>query len=137
MLSCLERFLLAPPSFSDAQANQIHDVWLGDFNRHDPMWESPDNPQLFTAANLDEAGVLINLLANFEINIALELGIPTLEHLVIKNLHQVDHVFCLLSLLPCFVRCEVLPHENPPKMDHFPIISTLDLTMICTKEDPK
>lgn len=70
-------------------------------------------------------------------NIALEPGVPTLEHLVTKSLHRVDHVFCSLSLLPHFVRCEVLPHKRLPKTDHFPIISTLDLTTICTKEDPK
>jgi endonuclease/exonuclease/phosphatase family metal-dependent hydrolase len=93
-LECLEHYLLTPPVAPAVQDIFQHDIWVGDFNRHDPMWESPDNPQLFTAANLDAAEILINLLADFAMNIALEPGVPTLEHLVTKNLHRVDHVFC-------------------------------------------
>jgi hypothetical protein len=30
----------------------INDIWLGDFNRHSPMWDEPRNTQLFTTQAL-------------------------------------------------------------------------------------
>jgi hypothetical protein len=33
----------------------ISDIWLGDFNRHHPMWEDKENEHLFTHQNLNEA----------------------------------------------------------------------------------
>src|SRR5882724_6057656 len=30
-----------------------HIIWLGDFNRHHPMWDEDCNVHLFTRANLD------------------------------------------------------------------------------------
>jgi endonuclease/exonuclease/phosphatase family metal-dependent hydrolase len=136
-LECLEHYLLTSPAVPVAEDILQHDIWVGDFNRHDPMWESPDNPQLFTTANIDAAEILINILANFAMNMVLEPGIPTLEHMVTKNLHQVNHIFCSQDLSPRFIHCEVLPHEWPPKTDHFPIVSTIDLQLSRTREEPK
>jgi len=138
-LECLERFLLTPtaPTTASNQNATKYDIWLGDFNRHDPLWENPDNAQLFTATNLDEAEVLINLLADFGMDIALEPGVPTLEHMVTKNLHRVDHVFCSHGFSPRFTRCEVLHHDRPPKTDHYPIVSVIDLSVKRTKETPR
>ena len=136
-LDCLERFLLTPSTSTSNQTTSKYDIWLGDFNRHDPLWESPDNAQLFSRANLDEAEILINLLADFGMDIALAPGVPTLEHMVTKNLHRVDHVFCSHDFSPRFTRCEVLPHERPPKTDHFPIVSVIDLSVQRTKEPLK
>jgi len=92
---------------------------------------------LFTTANLDEAEILINMLADFGMDIALEPGIPILKHLVTKNLHHVDHIFCLHGFSPHFLRCEVLPHDHPPKTDHFPITSVVDLSVKHIKEPPR
>jgi endonuclease/exonuclease/phosphatase family metal-dependent hydrolase len=136
-LECLERFLLSLPTTRSNQTNAKYDIWLGDFNRHDPLWENPDNAQLFTAANIEEAEILINLLADFGMDIALEPGIPTLEHSATKNLHRVDHVFCSHSFSPRFSRCEVIPQDRPPKTDHFPIVSVIDLSVKRSKEPPR
>lgn len=65
----------------------VYDIWAGDFNRHDPMWEDPKYKQLFTRRHLDDAEVLINLLADYGMDMALPPGIPTLEHMVSKELH--------------------------------------------------
>jgi len=135
-LHCLEQYLLSPPP-ANATQPQTSDIWVGDFNRHDPLWEHPNNAQLFTRANIDAADYLIDLLADFGMDIALEPGIPTLEHLVTKALHWVDHVFCSHDISPMFTRCEVLPHERPPKTDHFPIVSCIDLAMTRINEEPK
>lgn len=77
---------------------------------------------------------MINLLADFSMDIVLEPGIPTLEHTVTKNLHHIDHVFCSHGFSQRFTCCEVLHHDHPPKTDHFPIVSIVNLLIICTKE---
>jgi len=102
VLQRLKQFLLSPASVS-TPADLSGDIWIGDFNRHEPMWEHPDNAHLFTWANIDAADCLIDLLADFGMDIALEPGIPTLEHFVSKALHRVDHVFCSHHLAPKFL----------------------------------
>ena len=139
-LTCLEQYLLSPAVLALALPipnEQYSDIWLGDFNRHDPLWESPDNSQLFSTANLDAAEILIDLLADFGMNIMLDPGVPTLEHMVTKNLHRIDHVFCSHDFSYRFFRCKVLQHERPPKTDHFPIVSVIDLSVIQVQQEPK
>ena len=36
-------------------------IWVGDFNRHHPMWDELRNDHLFTSANLDAAETLLEL----------------------------------------------------------------------------
>jgi len=54
------------------------DIWLGNFNRHHPMWETEENDRLFTHQNLNEANTLIDLLADHDMQMALPHGIPTI-----------------------------------------------------------
>ena len=70
-------------------------------------------------------------------DIALEPGVPMLEHMVTKSLHRVDHVFCSHELSPKFIRCKVLPHKRPPKTDHFPIVSCIELELPRSVDVPK
>src|SRR5277367_111850 len=39
------------------------DIWLGNFNRHNPWWEDPSNLRPFTNWNLNEAQILIDILS--------------------------------------------------------------------------
>jgi hypothetical protein len=48
-----------------------HFVWLGDFNRHSPLWDEPRNEHLFTAANLDAAQELLDMAAQYDMHMAL------------------------------------------------------------------
>jgi hypothetical protein len=43
-------------------ANPLHTLWMGDFNRHHPLWDKPRNAHLFTQGNLDLMQPLLNLL---------------------------------------------------------------------------
>jgi hypothetical protein len=61
-------------------------IILGDFNWHHPMWDEDHNIQLFTHRNLDEAQILINLTMDWNLDMTLPKGIPTLEHSRTKNL---------------------------------------------------
>lgn len=98
-----------------------HIVWLGDFNRHHPMWELEHN------TNLDAAGVLINLLSLYDLTQILPAGIATLEASNSKNHTRPDNVFCSEDLEQAFSQCDIKHHLRPIVTDHFPIISTLDL----------
>ncbi|KAG2089122.1 uncharacterized protein F5147DRAFT_553392, partial [Suillus discolor] len=90
-----------------------HIIWMGDFNRHHPMWELEHNTHLFTAVNLDAAGVLINLLSLYNLTQALPAGLATLEASNTKNHTRPDNVFCSESLEHAFTQCDVKYHLRP------------------------
>lgn len=50
---------------------EVHDVWVGDFNRHSPMWDAPSNSQLFTAEANRKADKLISMAVNWNMVMAL------------------------------------------------------------------
>ena len=51
-------------------------IWLGNFNRHHPLWDEERNAHLFTANNLDAAQTLLDLLADHNMIMALPKDIP-------------------------------------------------------------
>jgi hypothetical protein len=61
-------------------------MWMGDFNCHHPLWEPQHNTHLFTAANLNAAAVLINLLSMYNLVQILPPGLTTLEASNTRNL---------------------------------------------------
>jgi hypothetical protein len=67
---------------------------LGDFNHHHLIWELKHNTHLFTAANLDAAGILINLLSLYNMTQILPAGLATLEASNTKNHTRPNNVFC-------------------------------------------
>lgn len=113
----------------------VYDIWVGDFNHHDPMWENPQYKQLFTHRHLDDAEVVINMLADYGMDMALPPGIPTLEHMVSKELHRVDQVFISAELSDYIIKCNTLKH-CPPCTDHYPITTTIDLNIARTLPTP-
>ncbi|TFK22650.1 hypothetical protein FA15DRAFT_595713, partial [Coprinopsis marcescibilis] len=56
------------------------DVWLGDFNRHHPMWDRDEDQCLFFRRNLDDAEVLIDMVTEWGMEMTLPRGIPTLKN---------------------------------------------------------
>ena len=125
-LNCLSEHLRAiqGPQPRVGKGNMI---WLGDFNRHHPLWDEERNSHLFTAANLDAAQTLLNLLAIHDMRMALPRGIPTLEAMNTKNYTRPNNVFCTSNLLNIFIRCVTEPESRPPCTDHLPLISELDI----------
>ena len=104
------------------------DIWLGDFNRHSPWWESPDNSRLFTRRNLDEAQLLIDLLAEYNMDLALPPAIPTIRNSR-GNQTRPDNVFITEDIANWVSICETLPDLTPPNADHFPIITHIDFPL--------
>ena len=106
-------------------------VWLGDFNRHHPLWDNPSNTHLFTAPNLNAASPLVDLLGTFSMEMPLPAGIPTIETFRTGSLSRPDNVFCSTSLLEAFIECNTKPELHPAHTDHFPITGTIDLSLDC------
>jgi ribonuclease HI len=103
----------------------IGDIWLGDFNRHHPLWDDEENDRLFTHQNLNDAGTLIDLLADHDMHMVLPHGIPTIRNAA-GNLTRPDNVFASSHLIEWIINCDTRPDEQPPTADHFPIATILD-----------
>jgi hypothetical protein len=43
----------------EAAAGKVHNIWLGDFNRHHPHWDDPEDMRLFMRDALNTAETLI------------------------------------------------------------------------------
>ena len=102
-------------------------IWLGDFNRHHPIWDEERNAHLFTRAALEAAQPLLELIGHYDMHMALPKDIPTLEACTTKNFTRVDNVFCSAGLVDTFTSCDTFPQWRPQKTDHMPIISILEI----------
>ena len=102
-------------------------IWLGDFNRHHPLWDDLNNTHLFTAANLDAASPLVDLIGTFEMEMPLPAGLPTIETFRTGSLSRPDNIFCSSSLLQACVDCNTRPELRPARTDHFPTTGTIDI----------
>jgi ribonuclease HI len=124
-LTCLDLF-------SDLNAQLIRPsnydcvLWLGDFNRHHPMWEEDTNEHLFEPE--DYISPLIDLLYKNDMLLVLPKGIPTL-HTSAGNWTRPDNVWRSNTPDNPIVRCDTVPAIRPPLADHMPIITILDLPL--------
>ena len=109
---------------------KYHLIWVGDFNRHHPCWDTPENNALFTRDALEQAEILIHGIAELGMEMALAAGIPTHEHCVTKRWSRLDQVFSTEHTIELINRCEALPDEQGVNTDHFPIVTKLDLTVV-------
>ena len=104
-----------------------HMLWLGDFNRHHPLWDEDRNTQLFTNQYLDAAQPLLDLIADYGMIMTLPKGLPTLQASRTKNWTRPDNIFCTDHTEASFVSCTTNPALRGPCTDHVPILSILDL----------
>jgi len=104
-----------------------HMIWAGDFNRHHQMWDEESNERLFTTEALERADQLIDTLGELGPEMVLPRDIPTLQHMRSKNYSRPDNVFCTVRTMDLVIRCEVDIKLRPPKTDHFPIVTILDI----------
>jgi hypothetical protein len=126
---CRDRRVRRQASRSEEQRRAIGgDIWLGEFNRHHPMWDDDSNVGLFTRANLDAAEGLIELVASWGMEMTLPKGIPTIKNTQ-GNYTRPDNVFCSVEIEGWITQCTTSPGETPPKADHFPIHTTVDFSM--------
>ena len=101
-------------------------VWLGDFNRHHPIWEEDANERLFESE--EYITPLIELLYKNEMLLALPKGIPTFQSAA-GSWTCPDNVWRCNTPDDPIARCDVIPAIRPPLADHLPIITILDLPL--------
>jgi hypothetical protein len=111
-------------------------IWLGDFNRHHPLWESERNSHLLKAPDLRKAQPLIDLIADHSMFMPLPKDLPTLQALNTKNWTRVDNVFCTDHTAELFAICKTDPDKRGPLTDHVPIISEIELAVQETVDAP-
>ena len=104
----------------------IKAIWLGDFNRHNPLWDDPKNNHLFARHNLDQAQILLDAIAKQQLYMALPKKIPTLRAMATGNYTRPDNVFVSLKLQGRIIECKTVPEDQPPKTDHLPIDTIIE-----------
>jgi hypothetical protein len=126
----LEAFNL--PSRNPTHGNSTYTVttiWLGDFNRHHPHWDDPNDTRLFTRSAINNAEALISAVAEAGLEMALPPGTPTHLHNVSKKWSRLDQVFITEEALDMIITCEALADNPGINTDHLPILTTLDLEL--------
>ena len=109
-------------------------VWVGDFNRHHPAWDRPEDSRLFTRDSLEAAETLLKATAKLQLDMALPAGIPTHHHYVTKKWSRLDHVFVTENTTDIIISCEAKIEDKGLNTDHIPIVTKLDMTLGKTLE---
>ena len=109
------------------RGNNSHMLWCRDFNQHHPLWDRDEDTHLFTLDALWKAEPLIELLADYDMEMILQKGVPTLQHMHSKRYSRPDNIFCSRSMTNSVLKCSVDAETCPTKTDHFPIATLLEL----------
>jgi hypothetical protein len=104
-------------------------LWGGDFNRHHPLWDEEWNGHLFTAAALEDAHKLIEILVDHDMTMTLPKDIPTLQAMATGNWTRPNNVFVSTNAEQLIVRCNTDPRLRGPGTDHVPILTIIDLPL--------
>jgi exonuclease III len=106
-----------------------HLIWLGDFNRHHPYWDNPEDNRLFTKEASDAAEILLKAVADLGMDMALARGTPTHCHHITKKWTHLDQVFTTEHTLGAITVCDTFLEEHGINTDHLPIITEVDLEL--------
>ena len=109
-IDCLDKHLHRNEQEHSKLENNDNMIWVGDFNRHHPMWDELRNKHLFTTTNLEAAERLIDSTILFDMEMALPPGQATLKSFSTGNRTRTDNVFCSNQLSSAILKCKALPH---------------------------
>ncbi|KAG5724052.1 hypothetical protein E4T56_gene4497 [Termitomyces sp. T112] len=112
---------LACPSPED------HMIWLGDFNWHHPLWELPCNWHLNSLREFIQP--LLDLLADHAMELALPLGISTLQTTA-DSWTRLDNVWKMHSDTDPIISCDVDASLWPSLADHLLVITKVELPVL-------
>ena len=111
-------------------------IWLGDFNRHHPLWDDPNDKRLFTPEAMGAAEVLIEAIADIGLELALPSGTPTHQHNVTKCWSRLDQVFLSEHSDHMLISCNTRTDLRGILTDHLLILTLLDLLVEPAAETP-
>lgn len=83
---------LESPEARLEDSEDIQMIWMGDFNRHSPMWDDPRNTQLFMLSANEMAVRLLAVVSKWAMEMALPAGLLTLEHSSSKSWTRPDNI---------------------------------------------
>jgi ribonuclease HI len=100
--------------------------WMGDFNRHHPLWEEDRNAGL--TSTREKLQPLLDLVTEHDMVMALPKDIPTLEvqNGISMNWTRPDNVWRSDSPTDHTIKCNVDASIRPALTDHLPIITVID-----------
>ena len=98
-------------------------IWLGDFNRHHPLWDDPNDECLFMPKAMHAVEVLIEVVADVGLELALPSGTPTHQHNVTKSWSRLDQVFLLEHTKHMLISCDMQTDLQGALTDHLPIVT--------------
>ena len=111
-------------------------IWLGDFNRHHPLWDDPNDERLFTPEAMGAVEVLIEVIADIGLELALPSRTPTHQHNVTKCWSRLDQVFLSEHSDHMLISCDTRTDLWGILTDHLPILTLLDLLVEPAAETP-
>jgi endonuclease/exonuclease/phosphatase family metal-dependent hydrolase len=114
---------------------KVHVIWLGDFNRHHPYWDSPEDTRLFMSEATEVAEKLIEAMADVGLELALPSGLPTHKHSITKCWTRLDQVFLSEHSSKMLIFCDTKPEARGINTDHLPILIELCLKVSITVEE--
>lgn len=88
-------------------SDEDHMIWLGDFNRHHPLWDEARNSHLFTPAALEAVGKLLELVADHGMTQILPKDILTLQSSSTWNWTCPDNIFCTEHTSEILLACNM------------------------------
>src|SRR5260221_4916436 len=104
-----------------------HVLWLGDFNRHHPYWDDPNDIRLFTREATRAAEKLIEAVVDVGLDLALPSGTPTHRHNVTKKWSRLDQVFISDHSESTIITYDTQPDQWGINTDHLPILTDMNL----------
>jgi hypothetical protein len=111
-----------------------HTIWLGDFNRHHPHWDNPNDTCLFTNKAIRAAEALIKATADAGLDLALLRGIPTHVHNVTKMWTRLDHVFISEHSQELISVCNTVASKRGINTGHLLILTKLNVETTIAEE---
>jgi len=118
------------------QTGNARQIWLGDFNRHHPYWDDPNDLRLFTDVAITAAESLIEAVANAGLDLVLPRGTPTHCHSVTKLWSRLDHVFISEGSVDAVIACDTLIDHRGINTDHVPVLTELNLGLVTNETKP-
>ena len=131
-LSSLSTYLSSSHHIAQPTPNN-HMIWLGDLNHHHPLWEPEINRHLgFSDVAIQP---LFNLLNEYDMDLAFPPGISTYETAT-HNWTHLDNVWHSHHNSDPIISCNMNPCIRPPKANHLPIITIIELPIARTSSPP-
>ena len=114
-------------SLKQMPQGEAHIIWLGNFNRHHPYWDNPEDSRLFIKEATKAAEKLIEAIADAGLELALPSGTPTHEHSASKQWSRLNQVFLSVHSNAMLISCDTVPEKRGINTDHLPVLMELSL----------